>query len=131
MKKKNYKFMMLIWVVSLTLAACGGQQISQTPPPVEPVSVNPDGIIAEGKLKPERAANLSFQAHGMVEEVAVNIGDQGEFHRNRALRAEEESRPRASNNRRLMRTAGRARVNAEVTRVLSIRCAIVSFEPDS
>ncbi|MDQ3005323.1 MAG: efflux RND transporter periplasmic adaptor subunit [Chloroflexota bacterium] len=74
--KKNYKFMMLIWVFVLALPACGGQQTVQTPPPVAPVSVKPDGIIAEGKLKPGQAANLSFQARGMVEEVTVKIGDQ-------------------------------------------------------
>jgi len=68
--------MMLMWLVILTLTACGGQQTAQTPPPVAPVSVKPDGIIAEGKLKPEQAANLSFQARGMVEEVTVKIGDQ-------------------------------------------------------
>ncbi len=76
MMKKNYKFMMLIWVFVLALPACGGQQTVQTPPPVAPVSVKPDGIIAEGKLKPGQAANLSFQARGMVEEVTVKIGDQ-------------------------------------------------------
>ena len=76
MMKKNYKFMMLMWLVILTLTACGGQPMSQTPLPVAPVSVKPDGIIAEGKLKPEKAANLSFQARGMVEELTVKIGDQ-------------------------------------------------------
>src|SRR5688572_3053667 len=76
MMKKNYKFMMLIWLVILTLTACGSPQTVQTPHPVAPVSVKPDGIIAEGKLKPEQAANLSFQVRGMVEEVNVKIGDQ-------------------------------------------------------
>jgi multidrug resistance efflux pump len=74
--KRIYQFMMLMWLVILTLTACGGQQSVQTPPPVAPVSVKLDGIIAEGKLKPEQAANLSFQARGMVEEVTVKIGDQ-------------------------------------------------------
>jgi multidrug resistance efflux pump len=76
MKKKIYKFMMLMWVVALALTACGAPQTVQTPPPVVPVSVKPDGIIAEGKLKPEQAANLSFQVRGMVQEVKVKIGDQ-------------------------------------------------------
>jgi len=76
MMKKIYKFMILIWLVILTLAACGSPQTVQTPPSVAPVSVKPDGIIAEGKLKPEKAANLSFQARGMVAEVTVKIGDQ-------------------------------------------------------
>jgi len=76
MMKKNYKFMMLMWLVILTLTACGAPQTVQTPPPVVPVSVKPDGIIAEGILKPEQAANLSFQVRGMVEEVKVKIGDQ-------------------------------------------------------
>lgn len=76
MKKKLYKLIMLLGVIALALTACGGGQTVQTPSPVAPVSVKPDGIIAEGKLKPGQAANLSFQARGMVEEVTVKIGDQ-------------------------------------------------------
>lgn len=76
MKKKLYTLMMLMGVVALAIAACGSQQTEELPPTTVPVSVKPDGIIAEGKLKPEQAANLSFQARGMVEEVNVTIGDK-------------------------------------------------------
>ena len=76
MKKKIYCLMMLMGVVVLALVACGSPQTVQTPLPVVPVSVKPDGIIAEGKLKPEQAANLSFQVRGTVEDVNVKIGDQ-------------------------------------------------------
>ncbi|HVF25411.1 MAG TPA: HlyD family efflux transporter periplasmic adaptor subunit [Anaerolineales bacterium] len=76
MKKRIYCLMILLVVIALTQTACGGGQTVQTPPPVVPVSVKPDGIIAEGKLKPGQAANLSFQARGMVAEVTVKIGDQ-------------------------------------------------------
>ena len=76
MKKKFYYLMMLMAVVALALTACGSQQTAETQQPVVPVSAKPDGIIAEGKLKPEQAANLSFQVRGMVEEVNVKIGDK-------------------------------------------------------
>ncbi len=76
MKKKLYNLMMLMGVVALAIAACGSQQTAETQPPAVPVSVKPNGIIAEGKLKPGQAANLSFQVRGMVEEVNVKIGDQ-------------------------------------------------------
>lgn len=75
MKKKLY-YLMLIGVVALAIAACGSQQTAEAPPTTIPASVRPDGIIAEGSLKPAQAANLSFQVRGMVEEVNVKIGDQ-------------------------------------------------------
>lgn len=76
MKKKLYTLMMLMGVVALAIAACGSQQTADVPPTTVPVSVKPDGIIAEGNLKPAQAANLSFQVRGTVEEVNVKIGDQ-------------------------------------------------------
>jgi len=76
MKKKLYNLTMLIGIVALALTACGNQQTAEIPPSVAPVSVAPDGIVVEGNLKPEQAANLSFQVRGMVEEVNVKIGDQ-------------------------------------------------------
>jgi len=76
MKKKLYNLTMLIGIIALALTACGNQQTEEIPPTVVPVSVTPDGIIAEGKLKPGQAANLSFQVRGMVEEIDVKIGDK-------------------------------------------------------
>jgi multidrug resistance efflux pump len=34
------------------------------------------GVVAEGRLKPIRAVNLSFQTRGTVEEIIVKIGDE-------------------------------------------------------
>jgi multidrug resistance efflux pump len=38
--------------------------------------VSSDAVVAEGHLRPVHAANLSFQARGIVEEVVVKIGDR-------------------------------------------------------
>ena len=76
MKKKLYNLMMLVVVFALALTACGSNQPAATPQSAEPVSVSSDGIVAEGKLKPAQAVNLSFQVRGMVEEVNVKIGDK-------------------------------------------------------
>ena len=76
MKEKFYHLMLLIGLLGLALAACGSPQTAEAPPTTAPVSVKPDGIVAEGKLKPEQAANLSFQARGMVEEIDVRINDK-------------------------------------------------------
>src|ERR1700752_1456650 len=76
MKEKFYHLMILIGLLGLTLAACGSPQTAEAPPTTVPVSVKPDGSVAEGKLKPEQAANLSFQARGMVEEIDVKINDK-------------------------------------------------------
>ena len=75
MKKKLY-YLMLMGVLGSVLTACGSQQTADVPPTTIPASVKPDGIIAEGKLKPAQAANLSFQARGMVDEVNVTISDK-------------------------------------------------------
>ncbi len=74
MKKK---IMMLTVILALALTACANQTAA-TPQSVEPVAVAPNGIVAEGKLKPVQAVNLSFQVRGMVEEVNVKIGDKVE-----------------------------------------------------
>jgi multidrug resistance efflux pump len=72
MKKK---LIMLIVIFTLALTACANQQAA-TPSSAEPVVVAPDGIVAEGKLKPVQAVNLSFQVRGMVAEINVKIGDK-------------------------------------------------------
>jgi multidrug resistance efflux pump len=76
MKKKIYNLIMLTMVFALALTACASKQPVATPQSAEPVSVAADGVVAEGKLKPAQAANLSFQVRGMVEEINVKIGDQ-------------------------------------------------------
>jgi len=72
MKKNILCFVTLIITLALFLSACGNQPTA-TPVPVDVVS--PDQVVAEGRLEPIHAANLSFQAHGVVEDVLVNEGD--------------------------------------------------------
>jgi len=76
MKNKLYNLIMLVVVLALALTACGNKPAVATPSSAEAVSVSADGVIAEGKLEPAQAANLSFQVRGMVEEVNVKIGDK-------------------------------------------------------
>jgi multidrug efflux pump subunit AcrA (membrane-fusion protein) len=76
MKNKLYNLMMLAVVFALALTACGNQPAVATPSPAESVAVSSDGVVAEGKLKPAQAVNLSFQVRGMVEEVNAKIGDK-------------------------------------------------------
>lgn len=71
MKKK---IMMLVVIFALVLTACANQQAA-TQQSAEPVVVASDGVVAEGKLKPAQAVNLSFQVRGMVAEINVKIGD--------------------------------------------------------
>ena len=76
MKKTFYRLMMLIIVLALGLTACANQQEApaQDDAPATPL-VSADAIVAEGHIKPAHAANLSFQARGIVEDVKVEIGD--------------------------------------------------------
>jgi len=77
MKKTFYNLMMLIVVLALGLTACASQQPTpaQDTSPVAP-AVSTNSVVAEGHLKPAYAANLSFQARGIVEEISVKIGDR-------------------------------------------------------
>ena len=74
MKKIFSKYMVLMTLFALALAACANQSTAtaEAATPVPPLA---NEIIAEGHLKPVRAVNLSFQAPGLVEEVNVKIGD--------------------------------------------------------
>lgn len=75
MKKITLTFMFLFAVLALTLSACGGQQPAASTPEVVNDLISSSDIIAEGRLKPIRATNLTFQARGVVEEVFVKAGD--------------------------------------------------------
>jgi HlyD family secretion protein len=72
--KTTKSLIMLTAILVLVLTACANQA-APTPQPAASDAVLPDGIIAEGKIKPVQAVNLSFQVRGMVEEVNVKIGD--------------------------------------------------------
>ena len=75
--KTKKTLIMLIVALALILTACANQQAAtpQDNEPVVPVS-SADAVVAEGHLKPEYGANLSFQARGIVESINVEIGDQ-------------------------------------------------------
>jgi multidrug resistance efflux pump len=74
MKNTTKTLVMLIIIYSLALTSCTNQPAA-TPQASDSVAASPEGIVAEGKLKPIHAANLSFQARGVVEEINVKIGD--------------------------------------------------------
>ncbi|MEP0806309.1 MAG: efflux RND transporter periplasmic adaptor subunit [Chloroflexota bacterium] len=77
MNKTTNKLILLILVLVLGLTACANQQATPAAEntPSAPAASS-KAIVAEGHLKPVRAANLSFQARGIVEQVNVKIGDR-------------------------------------------------------
>jgi HlyD family secretion protein len=68
------KLVVLCSLFALTLTACANQQ-TVSAEDVTPAPVASGDIIAEGNLKPLRAAHLVFQMSGTVEEVPVKVGD--------------------------------------------------------
>lgn len=74
MKKNTLLLISLTALFTLILSACGAQQA-----PTEEISVTESAdageVIAEGRLEPVRATNLTFQARGVVAEVLVQSGD--------------------------------------------------------
>ncbi len=74
MKIMTKTLIILAVIAGLTLTACANQATA-TPAPAGQDLVTPEGIVAEGKIQPIFAANLSFQARGVVDVVHVKIGD--------------------------------------------------------
>src|SRR5215216_621007 len=74
MRKTFYNLIVLVMILALTLSACANQQTTAADN-VTPVVASSNDVIAEGHLKPIHAANLSFQAPGVVEEINVKIDD--------------------------------------------------------
>lgn len=72
MKKNILKFVTLFAVLTLFLAACGSAA-EATPTVAEVVTSNE--VVAEGRLEPVHATNLTFQVRGVVEDVLVSEGD--------------------------------------------------------
>jgi multidrug resistance efflux pump len=63
-------------LLMLVISACGGgQQPAATEEPVSADVFASGDVIAEGRLEPVLATNLTFQARGVVEEVLVKAGD--------------------------------------------------------
>lgn len=73
MKKQISNIIVLLVILSIALSACGNQPATATPAPVNIVSSN--NVVAEGRLKPVKGTNLSFQVRGLVEEILVKAGD--------------------------------------------------------
>ncbi|GAB4543325.1 MAG: hypothetical protein Fur002_15150 [Anaerolineales bacterium] len=73
-KRLNMKRIQLILTLFLValLTACAAQA---TPQPMAEQTVASAAVIAEGRLKPARGANLSFQARGVVQEILVQAGE--------------------------------------------------------
>jgi len=77
MKKTIKNLVLLVSILALVLTACTSKQNTEIPGNVsEAPAVSTDSVVAEGHLRPVRAANLSFQARGVVESVSVKIGDR-------------------------------------------------------
>ncbi len=75
MKKNILMVITLTVLLMLVLSACDArQQVAATEEPAADV-IDASDVIAEGRLEPFQAADLTFQARGMVEEVLVRIGD--------------------------------------------------------
>lgn len=76
--KKTMKILIVMTItLVIVLSACANQQAAPTQDSAPAASVlSADSIVAEGHIKPALAANLSFQARGVVEEVNVEIGDR-------------------------------------------------------
>jgi len=74
MKKQISIIIALLVISSLAVTACGNQATA-TPAASSVAVVSPNEIVAEGRLEPVQAANLSFLARGIVEDVLVKAGD--------------------------------------------------------
>jgi multidrug efflux pump subunit AcrA (membrane-fusion protein) len=74
MKNITKTLIMLVVIIALVLSACANQPAATQEPAAQDV-ITPEGVVAEGKIKPIHAVNLSFQARGTVEEINVQIGD--------------------------------------------------------
>jgi multidrug efflux pump subunit AcrA (membrane-fusion protein) len=74
MKNSTKTIITLTIVFALALTACANQATGTPAPAVDEV-LAPESVVAEGRLEPVRAANLTFQARGVVEQIYVKIGD--------------------------------------------------------
>ncbi len=76
MKKMIFKNLIPTILLSLVLSACGVGGGASTPEPVADTGISSTDVVAEGRLEPVHATNLTFQARGVVEEVFVQDGDK-------------------------------------------------------
>ena len=76
--KNKIKTIIIFTIISvLALTACANQAAATADAqPADEVTLAPESVVAEGKLKPVQAVNLSFQVRGTVEEVNVKINNR-------------------------------------------------------
>jgi multidrug efflux pump subunit AcrA (membrane-fusion protein) len=72
MKKQIVHIAAILTIFSLLLAACAAQPTA-APAPVNAISTTE--VVAEGRLEPIHATNLTFLSKGVVEQVFVSAGD--------------------------------------------------------
>jgi len=76
MKKKIFKILLLSALAATLIAACGGQNSTDSQDTTPTESVLPiSAVVAEGRIEPVRATNLSFFVRGVVEDILVEPGD--------------------------------------------------------
>jgi multidrug efflux pump subunit AcrA (membrane-fusion protein) len=73
MRKTLHGLMIFAVLLGLALSGCGARQAT---PAVDAPPLPASAVVAEGKIKPVLATNLSFQARGVVKEIKVSMGDQ-------------------------------------------------------
>jgi multidrug efflux pump subunit AcrA (membrane-fusion protein) len=73
---KSKKFIPLIILIGVLLAACGNAGTPAASATIIPTVVADNAIIAEGRLEPSRYTKLALNANGLVSEVLVAEGDQ-------------------------------------------------------
>ncbi len=73
MKKSLYITVLFSMILALVLSACGAATAT---PSAQATPVPASDVIAEGRIEPIHAANLSFLSRGIVQEVNVKTGDQ-------------------------------------------------------
>lgn len=71
--KKWINLLLLLTALTLTLAACGGQDETPT---LQPALIPVEAVIAEGHLVPNDDLTLSFTVRGKVAEILVDEGEQ-------------------------------------------------------
>ena len=77
MKKKIYKFMMLMWVVALALTACGAPQTVQTPPPVVPLAVDATTAApVDAAFLDQSYDQLSLKSYELLDEATPRLSQR-------------------------------------------------------
>lgn len=71
--KKWTNLLLLLTVLTFTLAACGGQDETPT---LQPALIPVEAVIAEGHLVPNDDLTLSFTVRGKVAEILVDEGER-------------------------------------------------------